>query len=116
MWPYWLIFILPLAGVNAQNRTSNQRLAWFFILSLLVLFIGLRFQVGGDWNNYLGHFEAMRFLKFSDVLSLEDPAYYITNWVVADAGLSIVWVNLLCAIIVCCGVHTFCRNQPLRWL
>lgn len=116
MWPYWLIFILPLAGVGVQNRTGNQRLAWFFILALLALFIGFRYRVGGDWGNYLSHFEAIRFLKFSDVLSLEDPAYYVANWVVADAGLSIVWVNLLCAIMVCCGVHTFCRNQPLPWL
>jgi hypothetical protein len=116
MWPYWLIFILPLASVNARNRTGNQRSAWFLILALLSLFIGFRYHVGGDWGNYLRHFESMRYIKFSDVLTFEDPAYYITNWVVADAGLSIVWVNLLCAVIVCFGVHSFCRSQPLPWL
>src|SRR6188474_963096 len=95
MWPYWLIFILPLARVNVWHRTGNQRLAWFLLFALLTLFIGLRYQVGGDWNNYLMHFKAMHYLKFSDVLSLEDPAYYVFNWVIADAGLSIAWVNLL---------------------
>jgi hypothetical protein len=116
MWPYWLIFVLPLASVSARSRTGNQRFAWFLFLALLSLFIGLRYHVGGDWGNYMRHFEAIHYLKFSDVLSLEDPAYYVLNWIIADAGLSIVWVNLLCAIIVCVGVHTFCRSQPLPWL
>jgi EpsG-like putative glucosyltransferase len=116
MWPYWLIFLLPLAGVNAQYRTGNQRLAWFFLLALLSLFIGLRYQVGGDWGNYLRHFDSMRYIRFADALSLGDPAYYVINWILADAGLSIAWVNLLCATIVCFGVHAFCRNQPLPWL
>jgi len=97
MWPYWLIFLLPLAGVSAQNRTQNQRLAWFFVLALLALFIGLRYHVGGDWNNYLRHFQSMSYFRFSDVLALDDPAYYVANWIAADAGLSIVWVNLFCA-------------------
>ena len=116
MWPYWLIFVLPLAGVSAQNRTSNQRLAWYFLFSVLVLFIGFRYQVGGDWNNYLRHFENVRYLKLSDALALDDPAYYVINWVAADLGLSIEWVNLVCAVIVCIGVHAFCRAQPLPWL
>lgn len=116
MWPYWLIFILPLAGVNFRHRTGNQRFAWFLLLALLSLFIGLRYHVGGDWNNYLRHFESIHYLNFSDVLSLDDPAYYVFNWIIADAGLSIAWVNLLCAIIVCYGVHVFCRSQPLPWL
>ena len=116
MWPYWLIFILPLAGVSAQKRTSNERLAWYFLFSVLVLFIGFRYQVGGDWGNYLRHFENVRYLKLSDALALDDPAYYVLNWVAADLGLSIEWVNLVCAVIVCIGVHAFCRAQPLPWL
>ena len=49
--------------------------------------------------------------------SLDDPAYYLINWIVADEGLSIVWVNLFCAAIVCCGVHAFagtshCPGSP----
>jgi len=116
VWPYWLIFLLPLIGVNTRIRSGNQRLAWLLTLSLLALFIGLRYHVGGDWNNYLRDFEAIRYLKFSEVLALEDPAYYVLNWVVADAHLSIVWVNLFCATILCIGVQYFCRNQPLPWL
>lgn len=116
MWPYWLILMLPLAGVTFTHRTANQRLAWFLVLVLLGLFIGLRYEVGGDWGTYLRHFDGMRYLKFTDAVSLDDPAYYLINWIVADEGLSIVWVNLFCAAIVCCGVHAFCRNQPLPWL
>lgn len=116
MWPYWLIFLLPLAGMNTRVQTGTQRLAWFAMMFLLVLFIGLRYHVGGDWGNYLRHFDALQYLRFSDVLALEDPAYYVLNWLIAGMGLSIAWVNLLCAIIVCAGVHRFCRSQPLPWL
>ena len=116
MWPYWLIFILPLAGVTAQQRMASQRLAWFALFVLLTVFIGFRYEVGGDWGNYLRHFDGMRYIRFSDALSYGDPAYYAINWIVADAGLSIVWVNLLCAVISCFGMHSFCRSQPLPWL
>lgn len=116
MWLYWLLFVLPLAGVHQQVRTGNQRIAWLFLMTLLTLCIGLRDRVGGDWNNYLRQFETIRYFRFSEVLTLEDPAYYAVNWIIAGADLSILWVNLICAVIFCIGVHRFCRGQPLPWL
>ncbi len=116
MWLYWLLFLLPLAGIHNQVRTGNQKFAWLSLMTLLTLCIGLRYRVGGDWNNYQRQFETILYFRFSDVLTLEDPAYFAVNWIVADANLSILWVNLICAVIFCIGVHRFCRSQPLPWL
>ena len=63
---YWLYFIFPavlaLAGVaRMPNQHTNYQylnfkaLWWMFIFSLTLL-IGLRHEVGGDWDNYIRYF------------------------------------------------------------
>ena len=110
------MFLLPLPGVSSQVRTGGQRAVWGFVIVLFGLLVGFRFWVGGDWYNYLQRFELILYYSFSEILSRDDPAYYVLNWLVADAGWSIVWVNAACSIFIMAGVHSFCRNQPLPWL
>jgi hypothetical protein len=83
---------------------------------LFVFLIGFRYQVGGDWGNYLFHFEVILYYTFDEVLSRSDPGYYVINWLIAKQDGSILWVNLICAVIVMRGVSVFARNQPLPWL
>ena len=62
MWPYWLLFItfgsLAVAGrEHRPNQRTGLRSTRFtagamFIWFVLVIMIGLRFEVGGDWGNY----------------------------------------------------------------
>jgi hypothetical protein len=116
MWPYWLMFLVPLTIVNGRVNTSSQRIAWAVSVFVLALLVGFRFEVGGDWGSYLRHFDNILYLSFSEVLNRGDPAYYAINWLVADAGYSVIWVNLVCAILVAFGLSRFCRDQPLPWL
>jgi hypothetical protein len=116
MWPYWLMFLIPLTAVRARVDSGVQRIFWWLSLVLLTLLIGFRFEVGGDWGAYLIHFNNILRFSFSEVLTRGDPAYYMINWLVADAGWSIEWVNLVCALMVVVGVNAFCREQPLPWL
>jgi EpsG family len=118
MWPYWLMFVVPSIGVLGSLRleTSRQHIAWYGLLGLVMLMIGLRFEVGGDWVNYLDHFYSMRYFSLSEVLSRGDPGYYVVNWIVYRSGGDILWVNLFCGFVVTTGVAVFSRRQPLPWL
>lgn len=110
------MFLVPLTAVSARVDSGLQRVFWWLSLVLLTLVIGFRFEVGGDWGAYLIHFNNILHFSFSEVLTRGDPAYFMINWLVADAGWSIVWVNLVCALMVIIGVNAFCREQPLPWL
>ena len=68
MLAYWILFLIPaIAALTTGtkfkvNRAGRARMtpAWLFVGALLVVMIGLRHQVGGDWYNYLGHLQHAR--------------------------------------------------------
>jgi len=118
MLPYWLLLSLPIGIILANRRLSDgsQIWAWAAVWLLFVLAIGLRFEVGGDWFSYLLHLEMRSTTSLSEVLLGSDPGYYLINWIVAQAGGGIYWVNTACAMILMAGVVRFARSQPLPWL
>jgi hypothetical protein len=124
MWPYWLMFIIfALLAVGGKEHRSNQktglRTARFtpravFIWLLLVIMIGLRFDVGGDWGNYLQSFSLMRGWPLETVLerSRFEPGYALVSYLSDLAGAGIYGVNLFCAVIFTTGLVIFCRTLP----
>lgn len=118
MWPYWLMFLVPVWAVLVPGRLkpSQARVMWFLVGVLFALMMGLRHEVGGDWGSYSRHFENAASLSFGEVLAMGDPGYYVTNWLVSQADGDIYHVNLLCAAVMMWGTVTFCRAQPNPWL
>lgn len=76
MWPFWLMFLLPVLGVllPARLRKDQHRLPWFVLGMLFAVMMGLRHEVGGDWFTYLPHFE--RTSRLSRDRIGEKPLYY----------------------------------------
>lgn len=126
MWPYWLVFALAsLAAVNAQPSTRVRdhpsrpiRLdgVWLYVILAMTLMMGLRYQVGGDWFAYLRILEQARYMTFAEALERGDPGYWMTNYLVAQADGTIVWVNLCLGLLFSTGVAVFCRSLPRPWL
>jgi hypothetical protein len=126
MLPYWLIFIM--AGWMAMSRTIALRssaslndkrwgISWLFTGIALTLMIGLRYEVGADWGNYLPQVENAAGLAFIDVIrDPGDPAYSALNWLGANIFGGIFLVNTVCAFLFAWGLISFCRAQPLPWL
>ncbi|KAF1687178.1 hypothetical protein B1992_04100 [Pseudoxanthomonas broegbernensis] len=115
---YWLLFLIPLCAVLVPGRLPPRPAAgaWWMVGLLFVLVAGLRHEVGGDWYNYLGHFEESSRYGFLYALEQGDPGYHGLNWLVDRLGGSIYHVNLVCAAIFMCGTVVFCRRQPRPWL
>jgi hypothetical protein len=118
MLPYWFLLSLPVGIVLANRRLSERSKMWVWSVVWLffVLAIGLRYKVGGDWFAYLNHLDLRTTMPLSEVLLKSDPGYYLINWVVAQLGGSIYWVNTVCGMILMTGVIRFARSQPLPWL
>jgi len=118
MLPYWLFFLLPTLAVLSTQKLSprSQEAVWLLALLFFALAIGLRHQVGGDWGAYLRYLETASLMRFHEAITASDPGYYLLNWLVAQAGGNIYWVNFLCGLILMIGLVSFARRQPLPWL
>lgn len=107
---YWIAFFVPV--VLALQTVRVSRLGWLILGGALVAFIGLRYQVGGDWGSYLGYLVRVTGVPFYRVFALKDPGYEILNWVSAVLGFEVWFVNLVAAIVFVFGLIQFIRMLP----
>ncbi len=126
MLPYWVIFTLAsLAAIGAkplsqirQDGTIPVRFkpSWLFVISAITLFVGLRYQVGGDWYAYVRIFEQSQFLSPEEAISRGDAGYWALNYFVGQSGGSLIWVNLAAGLLFSIGTTVFCLSLPRPWL
>jgi len=82
----------------------------------LTTLIGLRYQVGGDWGNYLGYLDRSSRLTLGEVFVQGDPGYILLNWLAVHTVGDIWGVNLVCGLLFSIGLVSFVRIQPRPWL
>lgn len=127
MWPYWLLFIVPaywaisrlkpIPQATLLARVDRWPFVWKSIFVLLVLMIGLRHEVGGDWISYLEMLDTYTDSPLTTrEFGFQDPAFVLFNLLSAKTGLGIYLLNLLSALFFCWGLIVFCRAQPRPWL
>jgi len=122
MWPYWMLFAVPalMAVCMKPNRFALLRPDWGFgswlFWLFLVLLIGLRHEVGGDWGSYLNRYDYSAGRNFLQILTWSDPSYVMINWLSYQVGLGIVGVNLISGAIFAAGLITFSRTLQRPWL
>ena len=123
LWAYWLLFLTPasLAFFPIKFDKNINHILWAIVGLLCILIIGLRFNVGGDWDNYLGQMDQARVLGFSfaDAVAVSwgnAIGYMLINWVALQIGWGIYFVNTFCATAFIVGLVLFCRKQPLPWV
>jgi len=121
VFPYWLLFLAPawiaithLRPVQVHGARWASR--WYLMFTLLVLMVGLRYQVGGDWITYDFYVQRAAQQSLSAVLSQGDPAYEFLNWLTNYIGGGVYFVNFVCALLFTWGLLAFCRTQPRPWL
>ena len=116
MWPYWLMFLTLASPAIASSANTRRAFPWLVVGSLLAVFIGLRYQVGGDWVNYLFKFDFVQLLSFVEVIQESDPGFAVVNWAVGSVGLGYYTANFICGLVFTVGLITFARYQPAPWV
>ena len=78
--------------------------------------IGLRFQVGPDWDQYNYGLLNSQGQVGSEIIRNFDPAYGLLTWLAVATGSGIWLVNTGCAIAFLSGLFAFCRRLSNPWL
>lgn len=77
----------------------------------LILFIGLRYEVGADWFPYADiiypRYDNISFMK---IFQFADPGYGFLNYLANKFDLSVAYVNLICALIFIAGFKKFTES------
>lgn len=119
MLAYWVLFgCFALGALIRPAVWHGQRPSILFAAGILLicLMVGMRFEVGGDWINYAYLFRYTSAIGIERAIDASDPAYQLVTWLVAQAGMTVIGVNMVCAIIFCWGLDRFARSQPDPWL
>lgn len=120
MFAYWALFSYFVAGLLSDRSSDrSHRISSFFLLVgaiLIALMIGLRFQVGGDWDQYEQLFAYARFSNLGQMLEFGDPGYQMVNLAMANLGGDFWLVNLISGTIFSWGLYRLAKTQPEPWL
>ena len=120
--PYWIMFLLPAmlaisaAPITATNRDGTQRIKlptiWVVVYLVLVVTVGFRFEVGGDWNNYFRYLLQGSLLTYSDLTSTDDPGYMALNILSTSMGWGMTGVHIMGGLLFALGTVLFMRSLP----
>ncbi len=127
-----LSFLIGFKGVSKETKWSKTTFA--LLLLCLTLFIGLRYIVGGDWDNYIKQLYEIEGDRFPNIFSdgsgvdffigknefndskVEEPAWYLLRWFSLYFGAGIYFANTISAFIFSFCLLYFCKKQPNPWL
>lgn len=121
MWPYWLMFLLPAILAINQGPVrlplpKKWPIVWWVAFFFIVLMVGFRNEVGGDWIAYRNMLERVFYEPWHEQVLSSEPSYLTLNWIAAHFSGGIYIVNFISAIIFSWGLVVFCRSQPRPWL
>ena len=102
---------------KSLTYNTDLKAIWFFYFIFLIIFIGLRWFVGGDWGSYRDTYlytEGMPF--FERVTPTTDFGHALLMFLSEKLGMGYVGVNFLSGIIFSFGLIKFCLSLPRPYL
>ena len=106
--------------VPAFKSLTRPRHSWGIITSftiwlVLVVLIGLRYQVGGDWSIYLEILD-LHSVPWDEIKGRIEPLFGLLNYFSSRLGLGVYGINVICASIFSFGLVYFCNMAKRPWL
>ena len=117
---YAIVFLLCSFGIYLDDFKKKYSNSFFIILfCYLLILIGLRFEIGGDWINYLQNFKAINNSIFNydtkndfGILFKTEPVLLILNLITPNIYI----FNLACALIFLLGLFILISDCDDKYL
>jgi hypothetical protein len=111
---YFVMLALP-----GSLALTGRRAGYFSLLLIGLIYsvlIGLRFQVGMDWNNYVDLYNQKHGWSLSKFAISREPGFGILTWVSIHMGWGPVFINAVSAIVFCWGFFAIANRCKEPWI
>lgn len=108
---FFFIFILYLTHLFLTYKKISDELVYYTLLIFIILFTGLRFEVGSDWQNY-EYLYSNKIDKFVKTIFSRDIGYSLISYIFKSLNFDYVIFNVFLSIIGIIPVFIYCRNNP----
>jgi len=117
MFLYWSIwFVIYLFSILANEKLLSKLIYFVFII-FLIIFVGLRYEIGVDWDTYLIFYETIKDFHFKEAILFTEPLYGLLNYISSILEFDdTVFVNLICAIILFFTFFVFSKKINNYWV
>ena len=103
-------------ALSFSRKQQYQIMPLLLLGAFFILIIGFRDRVGGDWYNYIEHYEDMSYLTLSDALLKGDPAHQALNYLSNRWDFGVYGTNVVYGVIFMIGLIKFSRLQLYPWI
>ena len=115
MLPYLAIYCyLSIKSISGSNRISN--ISYVLLFLSLTIFIGFRYEIGVDWDQYLYILNEYKNLPFSNIFNNIEPGYIFLSWLGSKFNDGIYLVNVISAMIFSAGLISYSKKREYPWL
>ena len=105
-----LFFLIFIISIFNQKKTIKNDFWFKFLIVFLALFIGFRYEVGADWQNYLYNLGNYSNTELIINLDQKEILYYLIAWFSSNIFGGIYFVNSILGIIFCYGLYRFAES------
>ena len=112
-------FLIAFGSIipTKDNFKNYNQLYWNFLIIYLIVFVGFRYEVGGDWLQYLYLFQNIQILPITQFnFKLTDLAYLILLKISILINANIILVNLITSVICFYSIKVFCETQKDKYI
>lgn len=114
---YFAVLFVPFMFAMLHSRVPQRHYAglWVYFIVLLV-FCGLRFEIGPDWLGYLNIYNIAADADFSEALRRPEAVFFLLNKVADESGLGYGAVIFCCSLMFLFGCFKYARRTANPWL
>lgn len=114
---YFIWFYIFLNVIFFQKNKTITKLNFKLFFIFITIFIGLRYEVGGDWWNYLSIYDSFEYQSFLQSIFISDVGYSILNFLSVKLEIAdTVLVNFCCALIISIFLYLAFIKLEKYWL
>ncbi|HAV2934850.1 EpsG family protein [Acinetobacter baumannii] len=113
---YTVWFLISIFSMFSSPK-PEAKVLYIVFLAFLCLMTGLRYEVGGDWENYLNIYDYFKGVNIIEALTITEPAYGLLNYIGQLLDFkTIIFVNAICSIFFYSFFYKFSKKIENYWI
>jgi hypothetical protein len=107
--------IICFLGLIDPKKISNK--IYYLVYFFLLITIGFRYQVGGDWGTYLQNYRNLALDEMGiSTFIVREPGWLLLSYVSKSISTNEIYpLNLMCAVIFLLGIKSLCAGTKRKF-